>query len=118
MHKDLLDVVRGSHWTEIAEFLGQPVKRVQETFRLYLQLLDQLGYSLVRKGDAPPSAAPIPPTELAPAFDRRALFAAVEGAILATTERRLAGERISDQAEVRSIVQAVEDEISGARAGA
>lgn len=113
--RDLLKVVRDSHWNEIADYLGQPVNRVRETFRLYLELLDQLGYAVVRKGDEP--ARPVRPTELVP-LNRERLFDAVEGVLQEMTERRLHGERISDQAEVRAIVKAVQDEVDGARAGA
>lgn len=115
MRQDLLNVVRDSHWNEIADFLGQPVGRVRETFRLYLQLLDQLGYSVVRKGEEP--TQPVSPVELVP-LNRERLFDAVEGVLHAMTERRLQGERISDQAEVRAIVKAVQDEVDGAHAGA
>lgn len=116
MQRDLLAVIRNSHWVELAEFLGQPIRRVQETLQYYLKLLDNMGYELVRKGEAPAPETKVSPTEVMP-LDRMALFHAVEGAIMETTERRLAGDRISDQAEVRAIVNAVIAELTDASAG-
>jgi hypothetical protein len=123
MREDLLAVIRPSHWSEISDFLGQPVNRIRETFRLYIQLLDQLGYALVRKGDPIPvaGAAPVSPADLIP-WDSNRLYSAIEGAIMDATEQRLLaaqgkGPRVSDQAEVRMIVSAVEALLSGASAG-
>lgn len=117
--ENLVAVIRPSHWSELAEYLGQPVNRIRETFRLYLQLLDSMGYALIRKGDPVPpgEAVAASPAELIP-WDGKMLYSAVEGAILEATEQRLAGVRISDQAEVRAIVRAVEQVVSGARVGA
>lgn len=116
MREDLLKVVRAAHWNEIAEYLGQPVRRVRETFRYHFELLDRLGYVLVAKNDAPTRPV-VSPATLIP-VDAKALYFAVEGAILETTQQRLAGERISDQAEVRAIVAAVEAALDQASAGA
>lgn len=110
------DVVRAQHWQEIADFLGQPAQRAKETFLLYLRLLGPLGYHLHRDGEEPESATPVRPEELT--VDRALLFDAVEGALLDIEERTAAGEKISDQAEVRTIVAEVVKVINTARAGA
>lgn len=110
------DVVRAQHWVEIAEFLGQPVQRAKETFLLYLRLLGPLGYHLHRAGEEPEAAAPVKPEELT--VDRALLFDAVEGALIDIEERTAAGERVSDQAEVRAIVTAVMNVLDPARVGA
>lgn len=115
MRETVKDVVRASHWIEIAEYLGQPTQRARETFLLYLRLLGPLGYHMVQDGEAPP-AARVAPAELT--VDRAQLFDAVEEAIMQVTERRLAGDRVSDQAEVREIVAAVGRVIDKASAGA
>lgn len=110
--EDPLDPIRQGHWHEIAEYLGQPVNRVRETFRLYLKLLDKLGYALVRKSEDPPAkATPASPAELV-AWDSSELYTVIEGAIIEVTEKRFRGERVSDQAEVRAILRDVEAYLS------
>lgn len=107
-HEDLLAVIRPAHWIEIAEFLGQNPVRAKENLGLYLKILDLQGYVLRRKGESAPTnekAVPVPPV---PTVDRARIYDAIEGAIMDTTARRMAGERISDQAEIRAIQAAVE----------
>lgn len=109
--KDVVAVIKTQHWHELADFLGVPLLRVKETLTLNLTLLDSMGYMLVRTGANTDATAPLadgappPPLPSLP-VDKLALFAAVEDVLAEMTERRLRGEQISDQAEVRAIVQA------------
>lgn len=109
---DVTKIIRNHHWLELADFLGKQVGRVREDFTLYFRLLDSLGYKLVRVGanaETPELSVPTSPPEpvLGDPVDRLRLFGVVEEALAETTTRRVQGERVSDQAEVRAIVKAV-----------
>ena len=93
-----VETVQAHHWIEVADYLGQPVSRAKENLNLYLQLLKQRGYQLVRANDRPAAK---------PLVSRADLYQAIEAAEISVLERRLEGERVSDQAQVRAVVDAV-----------
>jgi hypothetical protein len=107
-----IEVIRDQHWIELAEYLGIKPAKAKAQLELWFRLLREMGYALTPTGTnraagrparAPESAPPAP----APVFEHSQIYAAVEGALIDLVSRREAGERISDQAEIRAIVGAV-----------
>lgn len=111
-----VETIREQHWLELAEYLGQQPKKVKATLELWFRLLADLGYTLTATGTnstaGRPARAPVsaPPAPALPSQPE--LFEAVEGALIDVTSRRDSGERVSDQAEVRAIVDAVMELLS------
>jgi hypothetical protein len=106
-----IDVVRPQHWGELSDYLGVKPNQVRNTMKLWFGLLSELGYDLVatganRKPPRRPTPADVPPAPPAPpAFT--AIYQAVETGLFEVTTRRAHGERVSDQAEIRTIVASV-----------
>jgi hypothetical protein len=103
-----VDVIREQHWLELGDYLGQKPSRIRSTMELWFGILAELGYEVIATGanrqpPRPPPAAPPPVPEVA-YID---MYHAVEDALIDVASRRTQGERISDQAEVRTIVAKV-----------
>lgn len=104
-----VDIIREQHWLEIAEYLGLKPVKVKSTFELWFRLLSELGYDLTAKGmngETAPSVSTKAETP-APAIEHSTLYQLVETALFEVTNRRAQGERISDQTEVRIIVDPI-----------
>jgi hypothetical protein len=104
-----VDVIREQHWLELGDYLGQKPSRIRSTMELWFGILAELGYELVATGanrqtPRPQVPAPAPP---APEVTYIDMYHAVEDALIDVAGRRTEGERISDQAEVRTIVAKV-----------
>ena len=104
-----VEIVREQHWTEMGDWLGEKPSRVKETMKLWFSLLHQLGYDLVPTGmnQAVPHQKKSEPVPAPPAVSRGELYRGVEDGLMEIVQRRLGGERISDQEEVRTIVASV-----------
>lgn len=104
-----LGVIREQHWLELAEYLGQTPAKTRATLDYWFRLLTELGYELSPTGMNHEAARPAPtaPAPAPPVIEHSALYQAVEDGLLEVTTRRGNGERISDQAEVRTIVAKV-----------
>lgn len=103
-----LDHIREQHWLELSRYLGMPSSQVRRTLDYWFALLEELGYELKPKGanrghrfrqpgDEKPVAVP----------SQIDLYHAVDGALSDIARRRAKGERVSDQAETRAIVENV-----------
>lgn len=106
-----LDVVREQHWLELGDYLGQKPSRIRSTMELWFGILGELGYEVVATGanrQTPrPATLTPPPPPPAPEVAYIDMFHAIEEALIDIASRRTQGERISDQAEVRTIVTKV-----------
>lgn len=101
-------MIRDQHWLELGDYLGQKPARIRATMNLWFTVLSELGYDLVATGanrqtPRPAAAVTVPAPEVA-YID---VYHAVEDALMDIASRRNQGERISDQAEVRTIVAKV-----------
>lgn len=100
-----IDVIRDQHWLELGDYLGQKPAKIKSTMKLWFTVLAELGYDLVATGAN--RQTPRPPATTSPSPPDVAyidMYHAVEEALIDVASRRNAGERISDQAEVRAIV--------------
>lgn len=98
-------MIREQHWLELGDYLGQKPSRIRSTMELWFGILRELGYEVIATGanlHTPRPAAPAPPP--VPEVAYIDLYHAVEEALIDIASRRTQGERISDQAEVRTIV--------------
>ncbi len=104
-----IEVVRPQHWQELAQFLGIRPKQVQDTMALWFTLLAEMGYDLVRTGANRDTKPLVPPKPAPPPAlpSHKELYQVVREALTDITERRLAGERISDQAEARAVAAGI-----------
>jgi hypothetical protein len=104
-----VDVIREQHWLELGDYLGQKPSRIRSTMELWFGILAELGYEMVATGANCQLARPSTPAPAAPVPEvaYTDLYHAVEDALIDVASRRTQGERISDQAEVRSIVAKV-----------
>lgn len=112
-----VDVIREQHWLELGDYLGQKPARIRATMELWFGILAELGYELTATGANRQTPRPAAPPPLAPEVAYIDLFHAVEGALIDIAGRRTEGERISDQAEVRTIVATVQACIANAASG-
>jgi hypothetical protein len=101
-----VDIIREQHWLELADYLGQKPATIRATMTLWFNILAELGYGLEATGANRQTPRPSGHSSSAavPEVPYTSLYHAVEEGLLDIANRRSAGERISDQAEVRTIV--------------
>jgi hypothetical protein len=103
--RSVIDVIRDQHILELGTFMGMTPIQVRKTLTMWFTLLAELGYRVERTGAN--RAARDEPTLIMPEVSQIELYQAIESTLQDVTERRDAGERISDQAEVRALVASV-----------
>jgi hypothetical protein len=114
-----VDVIREQHWLELGDYLGQKPSRIRSTMELWFGILAELGYEVIATGanrQPPRHVTPAPPPPV-PEVAYIDMYHAVEEALIDVASRRTQGERISDQAEVRTIVAKVLACITDAASG-
>jgi hypothetical protein len=102
-----VDVIREQHWLELGDYLGQKPSRIRSTMELWFGILAELGYEVVATGANRQPSRPEPAPPPVPEVAYIDMYHAVEDALIDVASRRSQGERISDQAEVRTIVAKV-----------